>query len=59
MIKTSYATWGAVIPMLILTWYFSGMMDESLYKDLPSGGARLNLTPSARVPLRTTIHLPS
>ena len=28
MIKTSYATWGAVIPMLILTWYFSGMMDE-------------------------------
>jgi len=28
MIKISYATWGAVIPMLILTWYFSGMMDE-------------------------------
>ena len=28
MIKTSYATWGAIIPMLILTWYFSGMMDE-------------------------------
>jgi len=28
MIKTSYATWVAVIPMLILTWYFSGMMDE-------------------------------
>tara|TARA_A100001011_G_scaffold19826_1_gene20152 strand:- start:158 stop:676 length:519 start_codon:yes stop_codon:yes gene_type:complete len=28
MIKTTHATWGAVIPMLILTWYFSGMMDE-------------------------------
>ena len=28
MIKTSHATWVAVIPMLILTWYFSGMMDE-------------------------------
>ena len=28
MIKLSHATWGAVIPMLILTWYFSGMMDE-------------------------------
>ena len=28
MIKTSHATWGAVIPMLFLTWYFSGMMDE-------------------------------
>ena len=28
MIKTSYATWGAVIPILILTWYFSGMMNE-------------------------------
>ena len=28
MIKTSYATWGAVIPMLILTWYFSNIMDE-------------------------------
>ena len=28
MIKISYATWGAVIQMLILTWYFSGMMDE-------------------------------
>ena len=28
MIKTSYATWLAVLPMLILTWYFSGMMDE-------------------------------
>ena len=28
MIKISYATWGAVIPMLILTCYFSEMMDE-------------------------------
>ena len=28
MIKTSHATWVACIPMLILTWYFSGMMDE-------------------------------
>ena len=28
MIKTSHATWVAVIPMLVLTWYFSGMMDE-------------------------------
>ena len=28
MIKTSHATWVALIPMLILTWYFSGMMDE-------------------------------
>jgi len=27
MIKTSYAILGAFIPMLILTWYFSGMMD--------------------------------
>ena len=29
MIKTSYATWGAVIPMLILTWWFSEIMDEN------------------------------
>ena len=28
MIKTTHATLGAVIPMLVLTWYFSGMMDE-------------------------------
>ena len=28
MIKTSHATWVAIIPMLILTWYFSDMMDE-------------------------------
>ena len=28
MIKTSHATWVALIPMLILTWYFSGIMDE-------------------------------
>ena len=28
MIKTSYATWGTLIPMLFLTWYFSGMMDK-------------------------------
>ena len=28
MIKTSHATWVTIIPMLILTWYFSGMMDE-------------------------------
>ena len=28
MIKTSYATWGAIIPAFILTWYFSGLMDE-------------------------------
>ena len=28
MIKISYATWGTVIPMLILTCYFSEMMDE-------------------------------
>ena len=28
MIKLSHATWVSFIPMLILTWYFSGMMDE-------------------------------
>ena len=28
MIKLSHATWVSIIPMLILTWYFSGMMDE-------------------------------
>ena len=28
MIKLSHATWGAVIPLFILTWYFSGFMDE-------------------------------
>ena len=28
MIKTSHATWVTLIPMLILTWYFSDMMDE-------------------------------
>ena len=28
MIKTSHATWVTIIPMLILTWYFSGMIDE-------------------------------
>ena len=28
MIKTSHATWVACIPMLFLTWYFSGMMNE-------------------------------
>ena len=28
MIKLSHATWGAIIPMLFLTWYFSGLMDE-------------------------------
>ena len=28
MIKLSHASWGAIIPMFILTWYFSGMMDE-------------------------------
>jgi len=28
MIKTTHATWVTVIPMLILTWYFSGIMDE-------------------------------
>ena len=28
MIKTSYAIWGSIIPMFILTWYFSGMMDN-------------------------------
>ena len=28
MIKTSIAAWGAFIPMVILTWYFSGIMDE-------------------------------
>ena len=28
MIKTSHATWVSIIPMLILTWYFSGIMDE-------------------------------
>ena len=28
MIKTSHATWVALLPMLILTWYFDGMMDE-------------------------------
>ena len=28
MIKTSHATWVTLIPMLILTWYFSNIMDE-------------------------------
>ena len=28
MIKLSHASLGAIIPMFILTWYFSGMMDE-------------------------------
>ena len=28
MIKTSYAIWGSIIPMVVLTWYFSGLMDE-------------------------------
>ena len=28
MIKSSHATFVSIIPMLILTWYFSGMMDE-------------------------------
>ena len=28
MIKTSHATWVAIIPMLILTWYFDEMMNE-------------------------------
>jgi 3D (Asp-Asp-Asp) domain-containing protein len=28
MIKTTHATWLSIIPMLILTWYFSGMMDD-------------------------------
>ena len=28
MIKLSHATWGVILPMLILTWYFSGMIDE-------------------------------
>ena len=28
MIKTTHATLVSIIPMLILTWYFSGMMDE-------------------------------
>ena len=28
MIKTSHPTWVSLIPMLILSWYFSGMMDE-------------------------------
>ena len=28
MIKTSHATWLALIPMLFLTWWFSGMIDE-------------------------------
>ncbi len=28
MIKISHATWVALIPMLFLTWFFSGMMDE-------------------------------
>ena len=28
MIKLSHAMWVSIIPMFILTWYFSGMMDE-------------------------------
>ena len=28
MIKTSHATWVALIPMLILTWWFSGIIDN-------------------------------
>ena len=28
MIKLSHATWVSIIPMLILTWYFSGIMEE-------------------------------
>jgi 3D (Asp-Asp-Asp) domain-containing protein len=28
MIKTSYAYGITIIPMLLITWYFSGMMDE-------------------------------
>ncbi len=28
MIKLSHATWVSCVSMLILTWYFSGMMDE-------------------------------
>ena len=28
MIKTTHAALVSIIPMLILTWYFSGMMDE-------------------------------
>ena len=28
MIKTSHAMWVSIIPMFILTWYFSDMMDE-------------------------------
>ena len=28
MIKTTHATLATIIPMFILTWYFSGMMDE-------------------------------
>ena len=28
MIKLSHPSLGAIIPMFILTWYFSGMMDE-------------------------------
>ena len=29
MIKTSHATFVAIIPMLFLTWWFSGIMDEN------------------------------
>ena len=28
MIRLSHAMWVSIIPMFILTWYFSGMMDE-------------------------------
>ena len=28
MIKTSHATWGALVPILILTWWMSGMIDD-------------------------------
>ena len=28
MIKLSHATFGAIVPILLLTWYFSGLMDE-------------------------------
>ena len=28
MVKLSHAMWVSIIPMFILTWYFSGMMDE-------------------------------
>ena len=34
MIKATHATLVALIPMLFLTWWFEGMMDEHWDKDI-------------------------